>query len=200
MIKKNKVILILLCIALIFCITGTSCYASNFNIEFSYNNKDYNLTIPEELAGEGYNYFIVANSSGIPIKCVYYRKDNSNCFYVEKNTDGNYHFLVCNNDCLFLLNYKDNGFVWHKYDRTGYVMSSSDYIIYSTRDICYTDDTIFFRNPPLQQGIQVVEITQVEEIPKAIAETMKTIIPIGLLVLSIFLMIYLIRLVILRAI
>lgn len=71
----------------------------------------------------------------------------------------------------------------------------------------YTDNTLtteydftkcdFFLKTPLQ-GVQVVEITQVEEIPKAIAETMKTIIPIGLIVLSIFLIIYLMKSVIFR--
>lgn len=76
------------------------------------------------------------------------------------------------------------------------------HIIY-TNSIVYTslegykNNDIFFRATPLQ-GVQVVEITQVEEIPKAITQILKTIIPIGLLILSIFLGIFLIRLVILR--
>lgn len=60
------------------------------------------------------------------------------------------------------------------------------------------NNNVFFQRTPLQQTIQVVEITQVEEIPKAIIQVLKTIIPVGLVVLSIFLVIYLIRLVILR--
>lgn len=61
----------------------------------------------------------------------------------------------------------------------------------------HIENNVFFQVTPLL-GVQVVEITQVEEIPKAIIQVMKTIIPVGLIILSIFLVIFLIRLVILR--
>lgn len=78
------------------------------------------------------------------------------------------------------------------------------HIIY-TNSVVYTSiegyekKEIFFPvTPPLE--VQITEITQVEEIPKMITEVLKLIIPIGLVVLSVVLTIYLVRLVILRAI
>lgn len=80
--------------------------------------------------------------------------------------------------------------------------ADNNYITYfggSTDTIYLEDDTIFFQvAPPLE--VQLVEITQVEEIPKAIAEVLEMIIPIGLVVLSVVLIIYLVQLVISRTI
>lgn len=102
---------------------------------------------------------------------------------------------------------------WQLDGRTGDVATRKDNILASSQNIYYEQgigkagltqnatfdtsiDNAFFQKTPPQ--VTVVEIAQVEEIPKAIVGVMKTIIPVGLVVLSIFLVIYLIRLVILR--
>lgn len=80
---------------------------------------------------------------------------------------------------------------------------------YFSEAICYTDDIFntdgtlfvsgmrsFFHQPPVTEQPEMVEIPAletVEQIPETIVKTLKLIIPVGLVVLSIFFVIYLVR-------
>lgn len=70
-------------------------------------------------------------------------------------------------------------------------------IYYSTVNIYDSDLNVVFTATP---QVIIPEITQVEELPKIITKTMKVIIPVGLTILSMVLIIFLIRWVILQMI
>lgn len=68
-------------------------------------------------------------------------------------------------------------------------ISIDDSEVYSIHSI--PDDYVFFQVPV--QGVVVPALEKVEELPKAITETLKVIIPVGLVLLGIILIIYLIK-------
>lgn len=81
------------------------------------------------------------------------------------------------------------------------IFNSSFSVVYSNFDL-YRDSSktelVFQRAPQKVEQVTIPTITQVEEIPQSMMETMKIVIPVGLIVLSIGLVIYLVRLVISR--
>lgn len=70
-------------------------------------------------------------------------------------------------------------------------------VIYSTKDIYwYNDNTLFFPLTPVPLktlGVEIPALETAEQIPQAIATTLKILIPIGLVVLGIGLTIFLIK-------
>ncbi len=132
-------------------------------------------------------------------------------FCYKDNGEYKYYTTVHENRGWSNARYKIVNGKWQLDGRTGDVATRKENIFASSQNIYYergltgvtqnstfntSIDNAFFQKTPPQ--VTVVEIAQVEEIPKAIVGVMKTIIPVGLVVLSIFLIIYLIRLVILR--
>lgn len=173
---KNNRILNILCISFVILFTlCTSCFASDINLKFSFKNSSYEFVLPGELSGEGYNYFIVADKNGVPLNCLYYRQDNADSFTVEKTEDGKYHFLKCNDDCLFILDYNNGEFVWHDFSRDGFTMDADSYVIYSTRDIKYSNGDTFFYVAPLATLPQVVQVVELGEVLQEIVKIIPTI-------------------------
>lgn len=68
---------------------------------------------------------------------------------------------------------------------------------YSNTDILNSDGTVFFPIP-VQEVVVVPVLEGVEELPKAVTTTLKMILPVGLVVFGILLLVYIIRLLILR--
>ena len=78
--------------------------------------------------------------------------------------------------------------------------SNSDYMLLScfvySNSTVYTDidkTDVFFQVPVQEVEVVVPALEKVEELPKAIVETLKVIIPVGLVLLGIILLIYLIK-------
>lgn len=61
----------------------------------------------------------------------------------------------------------------------------------------HTNGDIFFQNP-VQEVVVIPVLEGVEELPKAVTTTLKMILPVGLVVFGILLLVYIIRLLILR--
>lgn len=149
-----------------------------------------------------YNYFVCyeidTTNGGYAINFLFLISNDCTC-YIESGENPR---IVSNHTYLIQFhkeaNYNISNLVLKDYSSTTKWNYAKD-IKYSSFDIMNSNGTIFFQKTPLLQGVQVVGVTQVEEIPKAITEVLKMIIPIGLVVLSIFLVIFLVRLVILRA-
>lgn len=211
MIKNHKIFVIVFLSIMITFLCLSNVYATNYNensIEIEYNDKVIVFpTLLENLNCKftDYNYTLSYCDDGKYWLNFCMAENVEKFVHVPYSSFGSlYHRLLFKNKSgenltEFRYYFENNKWVCRDSGTDGLVRNSVvDYIL-STSDIYNENDTIFFQKTPLFKGVQVVEITQVEEIPKAIAETMKTIIPIGLVVLSIFLMIYLIRLVILRA-
>lgn len=72
-------------------------------------------------------------------------------------------------------------------------------ILYSNYDI-YDDNgnLVFHQAPVTVEQVTIPEITQAKEIPQAMTEVMKILLPVGLIIFGIGLLIYLMRLVIYR--
>lgn len=68
---------------------------------------------------------------------------------------------------------------------------------YSNTDILNSDGTVFFPIP-VQEVVVIPVLEGVEELPKAVNTTLKMILPVGLVVFGILLLVYIIRLLILR--
>lgn len=115
------------------------------------------------------NKFII--KANIDTDCVYYRYDVSSGLY-SRNIQNSVNFWVYSTD-------KENC------------------IFYSEIDIFEDlDNSILFFQPPVVVVIPVLE--GVEELPKAVTTTLKMILPVGLVVFGILLLVYIIRLLILR--
>lgn len=69
-------------------------------------------------------------------------------------------------------------------------------ISYSNYNVYDCNNNLLFQVAPVVEQITIPEIQSVEEIPQAMGEVMKIMIPIGLIIFGIGLLIYLIRLVI----
>lgn len=84
---------------------------------------------------------------------------------------------------------------------SGRGFSTSFYGIYTTQNITglKNNDVVFQPTPQVVGEVRIPEIQSVEEIPQAMSKVLEMIIPVGLIVLSIGLLIYLVRLVISRA-
>jgi len=143
-------------------------------------------------------YEVDTKNGGYAINLLFLTDPNASCFIAYSNTPR----LRTTHTYLIQFNKQADFVIANFVNRNSAIntdWSLATDIKYSSCDINNYDNTIFFQKTPLLQGIQVVGITQMKEIPKVIIQIMKMIIPIGLVVLSIFLIIYLIRLVILRA-
>lgn len=136
-----------------------------------YDNKIYRYYDGKGTTLDSVNYYYYSSEGVIGTYDIYYNENHKNYISLATNRQN-----ITSYDILYRLS-----------------------LVYSSHFNVYNENnTIFFQKTPLQQTLQVVEITQVEEIPKAIAQTLKTIIPVGLVVLSIFLVIYLTKSVIFR--
>ena len=214
MIKNNKFIIIFILFILFICLSLNNVYATNSstdNIEVKY--KDKTITFPTLLENQNCNfteyYYTLSYCSDNRYWLNFCKEEDINkvIYMPYKSWGTDMHKILFNNkkgDNLTEFRYylDNNKWVMRDSGTDGLVRNTLVDFILSTNDIYNEDGTIFFQKTPLleQQVVEIMEITQVEEIPKAIAEVMKMIIPIGLVVLSAVLIIYLVHLVISRAI
>lgn len=200
---KNKKIIIISLIFLILFSCVNSCFATTDKPDYTFILND-NRTIVINNMPTTSNHFIVQYWDFNGWYCIteyigsdfaYYKQSGKYIYAYNSEgmaiTDSSYYNTYQsknqNADCTFTITPGKNS-------------ADSNYITYfggSSDTIYLEDNTIFFQlTPPVTEELQIVKLTQVEEIPKAIVETLKKIIPVGLVVLSIFLIIYLMKLVI----
>ena len=148
------------------------------DISYTYNvqdTSDYYIIpfVTEKSIGTiNYNYFKVPSNSNYFAKAL---NDNNSTdyFYFAFNCDKDYYF----NTDLVSANTATN-----MYNRSTYPMCK----VYAK-----DSDDVLFHCPV--QGVVVPALGEAKELPKAIVETLKMIIPVGLVLLGIILLIYLIK-------
>lgn len=142
--------------------------------------------------------------------------------YFNNNNLVLYNYVICNNGVVFAFAQEDymfnilnnaiyvrgaheftfsleNDYYTFTLDNSGvqHVSFSSSKIKYSSFDIYnYNGVDLFFPLTPVPLktlGVEIPALETAEQIPEAIATTLKIIIPVGLIVLSIGLVIYIIR-------
>lgn len=171
----------------ILCVFSLKCFAVDFTIG---DNVLSFGDLPTEV--ENFEYWVLIRDRDVDPYYSLYCSDSPITF---DNNNSCLHGTNLTRYCARL------GAGWRKlaWECSSYGLPDSNYVFTITNhnimDYNNSSET-FFQKPPLV--VQLMEITQVEEIPKVIAEVLKLIIPIGLVVLSVVLIIYLVRLVILR--
>lgn len=206
---KNKIIFII--ITLIFIVTiFTIPSKATYKGSFTHNDKQIFYNMPEDclnyvigVNGDQYfllytndikNYTSVTRDSHDYWNIRFYTDRSFSTTVNYKRSRGSYKYDGINakrdSEGNYYLDFANCGYL----DYGDYTCINT--FIKSYNDI-YMGDDIFFQVTP-QVAIQ--EITQVEELPKIIMKVLKVIIPAGLVVLSIGLLIYVIKLVILRVI
>ena len=141
--------------------------------------------------------FFYDNDSDYNHCCVRYNASEDMPFYAYySNSFDDINFSKklssLNSDAFALSKFTDNSLSFS--GRYNY-----DYIIYSNHDVYDNEGNILFQSAPQEvEQVTIPAISQVGEIPVVMTTAMKIIIPIGLIVLSIGLVIYLMQLVILR--
>lgn len=205
---NNKILLILLVFLLCVFILTTNIFASsNINCiscdTIVTTNLDYDFSNVSETGGK---------HLGLVVGAEY---NSEQYIFAYWSYDSNYHNVkpYINNGVVFMTGtynimiYKvvDNslvhqGWTGGLFEKNGFEDLGKNSTIYSTTSDIYTDSSynkIFFQNPP---QVEITEITQVEELPKIMNKALQVIIPVGLVVLSIGLLIYVVKSVILRKI
>lgn len=145
----------------------------NFPFYFYYNDIDGAMQLRGNYSVYGY---------------VYTFSDNDTNWSLSKE------YNVSTRGIIYNFDYWDNDLPHFSEDE------ANKYIITSNCDVYFDDYTgkkLVFQKPP---QVEMMIITQVEEIPEMITTILKMIIPVGLIVLSIGLVIFLIRWVILQVI
>lgn len=207
---KYKLFIILLLFIVLVTSIYSNCFASN-NISYSYNGKIYTVNDFSNLIPNDCKYFICLSndSNAFPF-----------LFIVDKDT----RQYICQNSgkrlhSLSLSRYKRYIFRNNKWElQSSYLEDSSYYVVFclsfidNKYSILYsninfygyydyigdTEEVVFQGAPVTVEQVTIPEIQAVEEIPQTMSKVLEMIIPIGLIVLSIGLLIYLMRLVILR--
>lgn len=211
----------LLFLIITFSFISTSVFASSDNINFKYNDKDYSLPMfsrsnydsNTDVLIFGYNHksdfknfcFVYVKNAktyinqGYQFICSVNSDGGFSKFYAYRSSDDvttsnfNYYCLRYTNnvenpwsnwgDCLN--EYSDT--LWSKFD-----------IIRSDTDLCGDDGKVFFQRTPVT-AVEIPALETAKQVPEAMATALKMIIPIGLVVLSILLLIYLMRRLIYRS-
>lgn len=179
---KNKILLIsfLLLIFILFLNTN-NVFAS---YDFTYNNVNYSLPdLPD------YDYYFIcdfnedmyiAYCSNSPLIL-----GQTTSYYVETNPSGS---------TVYSYKYVKNGdfeFVRANYSSRFDLASGISSIINTSHDL-YCGETLVFQRPVADKSV-IPALETAEEVPKAMVQTLKILIPVGLIVLGIGLAIYLIK-------
>lgn len=156
-------------------------------IDFSsYDNFDSSCDYFIFYAWNNYRLFVIPKNCELKI----YSFNNGTGVHIEDDSTKMLHFYFNNNSWVF----SEKA---HWLDHI-----SSDGWFYSTVDI-YKDnsDEIFFQKTPVTTpaAVEIPALEKVEQIPEAITTTLKMIIPVSLVVLSVILLIYLMRRLIYRS-
>ena len=215
---KNKMFIIFASFFVLFILSNSKVFASSGKeISFSYNNKDYNVSLPEEYFQKEYTFLVLSKLGSLDNPYYYFYLYSSDEPLVVK--DGNsygklVHLLGINNDTSF----GDIGFVRYNIafgasfdiafnalskvetfspiDTTTFSTSSLDF----DRDTCLysnftlvnitTSETVF-QGAPRTQVEPLTEITQVEEIQPVVAKIVGLVLPACLTIFGVLLVLYL---------
>jgi len=151
---------------------------------------------------DGSSYYLIANSSGL-----YGYVDGNNLFFEitsKSNQDINGNWIEPSPHELY--KFLDNE--WSYQGLVGEAFSNSKYgicythkhlnlltngsLLYSTFDITLADGTTIFFPVPVT-GVVIPALETAQEVPTAMVQTLKIIIPVGLVLFGIGLSVYLIR-------
>lgn len=196
---KNRFIFFLSIILLfIIFMTNVSC-ASSGELVYTYDGVNYTVPeLPEEVYQYKY-YFISHENSNYR---VYY--SNQPFVYLEKClgfTTYGVDCLTCNRTVSYY-QYNNSLKKWENVSNrtglhvSGFLKPTKNYwysMVYTNADICDSSGKVFFQRAPLV-GVVVPAVEKVEQIPATIMKTMKIIIPVSLIVLSVVLLISLTKL------
>lgn len=220
--KNKKLLLLFLVILISFVLLNNKSFASENTLTFKHNEEEITLQnftfsnnpyaiisgdgsirvfVYEGTIEEGYIYcpYIYYTGSRWELSFCSYSNDNDEISVKDSKLVFNIYTYDTEN-YTYTISYTGNWCSFSGGTEGVYYASPMCFIANGLGNVSSDNikDNVFFQVAPLLQGVQVVEIAQVEEIPKAIAQTMKTIIPVGLVGLSIFLVIYLTKSVISR--
>lgn len=171
--KLEKILLVFLLFTLLISI-HQFCFASLIGSD-SVSYPD----IPTQYLGYNYNYVIFSDSKS-NIFLVIFANENA-----KPKIENGYLFSSVSNGRMIGFLLSGNSWV-QNFDKTSSVNEANGFVFkYSTCDV-YKDNELFFLKT-------VVLVEEVQELPRVIAETMKVIIPVGLIVLAVILLIYLIK-------
>lgn len=187
---KNKI----LTISIIFILLSFIFINNAFAFEL-FNANNTQIILPDLPNGEpvSYVYCCIDNWHSLSFSYV-----EGSYFKIHHN-DGSYIVFECynsNGEKISFTTYGSNGtqpssWTSRKENTDNNIPVSSYNSGLYAGTLYNTDGTIFFPKTPLTVEIPAVET--VEQIPTAITETLKMIIPVGLVVLSVVLLIYLTR-------
>lgn len=210
---KNKLLIIFILFVLIISFFTCSFASSetslvyhsqkfDFDVKFNQNLSNFDYIISEST--NGFNLYILVGDGNFYFKYSSGKKVlacSEGCRIVSHHTDYTREISVNN----FFSKFDDNYFLndifdasaWLLIDFTKALNSSNEYSFFSSSDVYDTDGNLVFQVPQVDKVV-IPAIQQVEEIPQVMGQAMKILIPIGLIVFSVGLVIYLMRLVISR--
>lgn len=206
---KNKlfiITLIALCILLFFNISTV-----NATVDVTYKNENLQLPdFPSEVSDYAYKIVVERGKAEkyvlccrkIPFihqeECSYFGSYNADCINV---TDGScvFYSIIPGTTTIWE---KDTYFTGNFHGFSGFNINWYG-MIYSNADILNKDDgAVFFQETPqvvtTTTTTTITKIAKVEELPKIIAEILKVIIPVGLVIFGMVLLILVIKSVISR--
>lgn len=209
------VIIFVVCVSILF----TNVFASDCN--FKFNDNDVTITFNDNISC--YRYIIITYSNVSGSYPTYYHRGNvfisnnpitftheptenfpedysvrgTSLYYTSFNLSCNkssksFSFIKSYLETLDFNNFTEIGGL------TGNSLNPSNIYISSENIFDKNGNLVFQVAPVTVEQLTIPEITQVEEIPQIMNKVLKLIIPIGLIVFFAGLLIYLVRLVILR--
>lgn len=195
---NNKILIILLFFVILSCCITTSCFASDFEFSFTDNEgNSYNFTCPVDFSS--YQYFVLG-----------------------KSTDGQYVVYYSNSELKFSASgtvlvpsdgvYPVSGYYGTPAGST-YLNGSTSIsektvncflhnsgVLYSNYDVYDVSGNLVFQGAPQEeqeqeevQTVELMKIQQVAELPQKMAEIVKIVLPVCLIVFGTLLVLYLIK-------
>ena len=205
---KNKIFITLLFFLILFILNNTNVFA----LTFTYDNNDYNIDLPEDFNLEDHPDFIIKKSvKGTAIYQLAYPASDYDLpflYYSSTNPKGVRYYITGTTTCgqwKYYNYYPDTGWdvlkTTSKYTIT-YISDGYEegYCIFSTADIYDTNGELFFQKTPVTVIPETIipALETAEQIPTAMVETLKMIIPVGLVIFGVLLLILLTKLAISR--
>lgn len=214
--KINKIFIIFL----IFLLVLFNFVIYSFGFDVSYNGVDYQINLSDDLSQKNFYYIFLGTNSNNQallyyVCCDYellwnnqdsnfkvkgYNNNNS----VTSNDVGlkNYSKSINigdNTNIIFDLSNINNSNLRNDFSNTTIwgTYYKLDYLVYSTADVYNLDNELVFQ-APAPTGVIIPALETATQVPMAIIQTMRILIPIGLIILSMALIILLTRFVFLR--
>lgn len=190
---KNKILLIFFLLLMFILFLNTSNVFASF--DFTYKEVNYSYPdLPVSYNKVNFDHYVIGyiSSSDIRLYCcdaeISFTSDN----LIRTSVSDHYLFW-------FKLDISSNTWVYNKAASSiqGFATGPAN-VIYSTHDL-YQGGTKVFQIPVTEvpevqvPGVQIPALETAEEIPQAMGQTLKIVIPVGLIVLGIGLVIYLIK-------